>query len=135
MAVISDAFWRRRFNGAADALGRELTLNGVRFTIVGVAPAGFTGVWLESPVDVWVPVMMQADIRYAQNFSATNSDFLKPWIPQDGIRWLELIVRADRTDGPEVAALNAVFRPVLLREADAAAPIPNSASSRSIGTW
>lgn len=118
VAVISDAFWRRRFNGAADALGREVTLNGVRFTIVGVAPAGFTGAWLESPVDVWVPVMMQADIRYAQNMSATNSDFTKPWIPQDGVRWLELIVRADRTDGPEVAALNAVFRPALLREVD-----------------
>jgi predicted permease len=118
VAVISDGFWRRRFNGAADALGRELTLNSVRFTIVGVAPAGFTGAWLESPVEVWVPLVMQADIRYNQNFSATNSDFLKPWIPQDGIRWLELIVRADRTDGPEAAALNAVFRPVLLREAD-----------------
>ena len=38
VAVISDAFWRRRFNGAADVLGRELTLNGARFTIVGVAP-------------------------------------------------------------------------------------------------
>lgn len=118
VAVISDGFWRRRFNGAADALGREVTLNGVRFTIVGVAPAGFTGAWLESPVEVWVPVMMQADLRYTQTFSATNADFLKPWIPQDGIRWLELIVRADRADGPEFAALNAVFRPVLLREAD-----------------
>jgi len=119
VAVISDAFWHRRFNGAADALGRELTLNSVRFTIVGVAPPGFTGAWLESPVDVWVPAMMQADVRYMQNFSATNADFLKPWIPLDGIRWLELIVRAERSDGPEFAALNAVFRPALLREADA----------------
>ena len=119
VAVISDTFWRRRFNAAPDALGRELLLNNVRFTIVGVAPPGFTGAWLESPVDVWVPAMMQADIRYTQNFSATNADFLKAWIPQDGIRWLELLVRTDRTDGKEAAALNAVFRPALLREADA----------------
>ena len=63
--------------------------------------AGFTGVWLESPVDVWVPVMMQADVRYTQNFSAENADFLKPWMPQDGLRWLEvLIVRADRDRRP-----------------------------------
>ena len=40
--------------------------------------------------------MMQADIRYTQNFSADNADFLKPWMPQDGLRWLELMVRADR---------------------------------------
>ena len=64
VAVISDAFWRRQFNGAADAIGRELTLNGAGFTIIGVAPPGFAGVWLESPVEVWVPVMMQAVIRY-----------------------------------------------------------------------
>lgn len=118
VAVISDGFWRRHFNGAADALGRELTLNSVRFTVIGVAPAGFTGAWLESPVEVWVPVMMQADIRYTQNFNAVSADFLQPWIPQDGIFWLELLVRADRTDGAELASLNAVFRPILLRDAD-----------------
>ena len=118
VAVISDAFWRRLFNGAADALGRELTLNGARFTIIGVAPPGFSGVWLESPVDAWIPVMMQADVRYNQSFSANNADMLKPWIPQDGLRWLELILRADRTAGPEVVALNAVFRPIVLQEAD-----------------
>ncbi len=107
-----------KFNGAADAIGRELTLNGARFTIIGVAPPGFAGVWLESPVDVWIPAMMQADVRYTQNFSAENSDMLKPWVPQNGLRWLELVLRADRTDGPEVVALNAVFRPILLQQAD-----------------
>ena len=30
VAVISDAYWRRKFDGAADTIGRELTLNGVR---------------------------------------------------------------------------------------------------------
>ncbi len=118
VAVLSDAYWRRRFAGAADAIGRELTLNGAAFTVVGVAPPGFSGVWLESPVDVWIPAMMQADVRYVQNFSATNADMLKPWIPQEGLRWLEILTRADRADGPEVVALNAVYRPLLLRELD-----------------
>ena len=62
--------------------------------------------------------MMQADVRYTQNFSAENADSLKPWVPQDGLRWLELVLRADRADGPEVVALNAVFRPILLQQAD-----------------
>lgn len=118
VAVISDAFWRRQFNGATDAMGRELTLNGARFTIIGVAPRGFDGVWLESPVDAWVPAMMQAEVRYVQNFSAENADMLKPWVPQDGLRWLELVLRADRADGPELVAVNAVFRPILLQQAD-----------------
>jgi predicted permease len=118
VAVISDAFWRRRFGADTGIVGRELVLNGTHFTVVGVAGPGFSGVWLESPADVWVPLMMQADIRYTQNFSAENADFLKPWIPQDGLRWLELMVRTDRSDGQEAAALNAVFRPILLAEVD-----------------
>jgi predicted permease len=121
VAVISDAYWRRKFNGAADTIGREVTLNGARFTIIGVAPAGFSGVWLESPVEAWIPAMMQADVRYTQNFSAENADMLKPWVPQNGLRWLEVMLRADRTDGPEVVALNAVFRPTLLQAVDAIA--------------
>ncbi len=116
VAVISDAFWRRTFGADAGAVGRELVVNNTRVTVVGIAGPGFSGVWLESPVDVWVPLMMQAEVRYTQSFSAENADFLKPWIPQDGLRWLEVLTRADRTDGQEIAALNAVFRPILLEE-------------------
>ena len=118
VTVISDAFWRRRFNAAPDAIGRDITFNGSHFTIVGVAPAGFAGVWLESPVDAWVPVMMQADVKYSQNYSSDGSDTQKPWPPQSGIRWLDVITRADRSDGPEAVALNAVFRPLLLEQVD-----------------
>jgi hypothetical protein len=51
LAVISHSFWRRRFAGAVDAVGRTLRLNGAHVTIIGVAAEGFSGVWLESPVD------------------------------------------------------------------------------------
>ena len=117
VTVISDALWRRRFNAAADAVGRDITFNNVRFTIVGVAPAGFTGVWLESPVEAWIPVMMQQDVKYTQNFSAENADMLKPWIPQSGLRWLDVVTRGERVEASE-AALNAVFRPILLEQVD-----------------
>ena len=119
VAVVSHAFWSRRLGGAPSALSAGLELNGTTFSVIGVAPPGFTGVWLESPVDVWIPAMMQADVRYMQSFSAENADMLKPWIPQDGLRWLELLTRADRPDGPEAAALNTVYRADLLRRADA----------------
>jgi len=118
VTVISDAFWRRRFNAAPDAIGRDITFNGSHFTIVGVAPPGFAGVWLEAPVDAWVPVMMQAEVKYAQNYSSDGNDVGKPWPSQNGIRWLDVITRADRPDGPEAVALNAVFRPLLLEQVD-----------------
>ncbi|HUQ89194.1 MAG TPA: ABC transporter permease [Vicinamibacterales bacterium] len=127
VTTISDAFWRRRFNAAPDAIGRDITFNGVHFTIVGVMPAGFNGLWLESPVDAWIPVMMQADVKYTQNFSADDSDVLKPWVPQNGLRWLDLMTRADRAGGPEEVALNAVFRPILLEEVDKIADVKERA--------
>src|SRR5262249_48680128 len=43
VAVISYDYWHRRFGGAADAVGRTLTLERVPFTIVGVTPPGFFG--------------------------------------------------------------------------------------------
>jgi predicted permease len=118
LAVISHSFWRRRFDSSSDVLNRTVTFNGVRFTIIGVAPEGFSGVWVESPADAWIPVMMQGDVKYTQNFSASNSQIDLPWAPQNSIRWLEIILRADRPDGQEAAALNAVFGPELLRMAE-----------------
>jgi predicted permease len=41
VAVISNRLWRDRFAGSPKALGKVVTLNGVDYTIVGVAPPGF----------------------------------------------------------------------------------------------
>jgi predicted permease len=43
VAVISHAFWQRRFGGAVGAIGRSLTLNRVAYTIVGVTAPEFFG--------------------------------------------------------------------------------------------
>ena len=118
VAVLSDAFWRKRFDASPEALGREFTLNGSRFTVVGVAPEGFAGAWIETPVDVWLPLTMQADVRYIGNYSASNADPEKPWLPQDGIRWLEFITRAERSDAAEQVAISSVFRTAVLREVE-----------------
>ncbi len=93
VAMISDEFWHRRMAGATDVIGKRLSINGASFTIVGVAQRNFTGVWLEIPTDIWVPLVMQNDVRYAQNYSANQADTGKPWIPQNTIWWLDFIVR------------------------------------------
>jgi predicted permease len=106
VAVISHDLWQRRFGGSARVLDRGIALNGSHFTIVGVAPAGFTGIWIESPTDIWIPLVMQQAVHYSQNFRSTNADADKPWIAQDGIFWLNLIVRTRKN----AAALDTVFR-------------------------
>ncbi len=96
VAVVSHAFWQKQMGSSPDVLGRSVDLNGAPFTIVGVSPPGFNGLWLESPVDIWIPLMMQAAAHYQQNFSSSNADEDKPWPNQEGIRWLDVLVRTQR---------------------------------------
>ena len=56
VAVISHAFWRRRFNASPQAVGREMTLNGESFTVIGVLPERYHPVTLLSDPAVYVPV-------------------------------------------------------------------------------
>ncbi|HTP89962.1 MAG TPA: ABC transporter permease [Bryobacteraceae bacterium] len=93
VAVVSYGFWQRRFAGSPDVLGRGLTLNGAHFTIIGVGPRAFSGVWADAPTDVWLPVMMQSAVQYAGNRSSHNGDDDKPWPPQEQILWLDIIAR------------------------------------------
>ena len=55
VAVLSYAFWQRQYGGDVQVLSREIVLDGQPYTIVGVAPPGFTGDAL-APVDVFRPL-------------------------------------------------------------------------------
>jgi putative ABC transport system permease protein len=61
VAVISYAFWQRRFGGAADVIGRSISLNRVSFTIIGVTPPEFMGPQIGRAFDIAVP-LRTADI-------------------------------------------------------------------------
>ncbi len=70
VAVISYACWQRRLGGRPDAVGQTLQLNGATYTIIGVAPPGFSGMRLEVPTEAWVPLMMRRQL-----LGATTSVF------------------------------------------------------------
>src|SRR6266566_4092906 len=55
VAVLDYDFWRREFGGDSSVLGRTLHFSNGVYTVIGVAPRGFTGVEL-SRVDVWLPI-------------------------------------------------------------------------------
>jgi predicted permease len=52
-AVISNHLWRERFAGSPEVLGKTVTVDGVNYSIVGVAPFGFR---LEDEADVYTPL-------------------------------------------------------------------------------
>ena len=58
VVVLSDGLWRRRFGADSQIVGRPVTLNGQPFTVVGVTPAGFTGVTDEA--QLWIPFAQYA---------------------------------------------------------------------------
>jgi putative ABC transport system permease protein len=63
IAVIGHGFWQRHFNRDPAAVGRTVRVEGTPFTIVGVAPAGFTGLGLTLEIDVAVPLTFASLLR------------------------------------------------------------------------
>ena len=71
VAVISHALWTRRFASDPQAIGRKLRINGAEFTVIGVAPDGFTGPEPFVMPDVYVPMN-----SFAQAIPNSKADFL-----------------------------------------------------------
>ena len=57
VVLLSDVFWKRRFNADSSVLGRSFTLEGDPVTIVGVLPPGFRG--LSGRADILISFMSQ----------------------------------------------------------------------------
>ena len=56
--LISAGFWKRKLSGAADVVGKSLTLDGREYTIAGVIPTDFAlKIDSFSPADVYAPVV------------------------------------------------------------------------------
>ncbi|HEX6973326.1 MAG TPA: ABC transporter permease, partial [Vicinamibacterales bacterium] len=58
VVVLSHGFWERSLGKDPAIVGKTITLNRTPFTIVGVAPSGFTGVFLGAGPALWVPTAM-----------------------------------------------------------------------------
>ena len=58
VAVISDAYWTRRFARDPSVLGKNVQVGTQWVTIVGVTPPGFFGLQVGTPVDITVPMML-----------------------------------------------------------------------------
>ena len=88
VAVVSNGFWRRALASDPDAVGRTLTLNGIAFTVVGVAPPGFRGLtaFAEAP-DVWVPLAMHGAL------SRTTDRAWWERVPRQRSSWLSVVGR------------------------------------------
>jgi predicted permease len=88
VVVLGHGYWQRRFGGDPDILGRTLEIGTGAYTVIGVAPKGFTGVEL-APVDVWLPFRAAAREIFPHDVWKTS----RRWV------WLKAVVRL----APEVS--------------------------------
>jgi putative ABC transport system permease protein len=59
-AIVSHAFWQTHLGGREAAVGSTLTVQDQPFAVVGVAPAGFTGLEVGQSFDIALPVCSAA---------------------------------------------------------------------------
>lgn len=76
VVVISHGFWQTKLAGDSGVIGRTILVNGGKFTIVGVTPPRFTGVYPVLRTDVWVPLMMLSEVRARGRLDNPNSSWL-----------------------------------------------------------
>ncbi len=64
IAVLNYEWWKSRFGGDKDILGRTIYVKGVPFAIVGIAPPGFNGVDPVHPaMDFWIPLQDRSELN------------------------------------------------------------------------
>lgn len=88
VAVISHAYWQRRFSGSSTAIGQSIIVERVPFTIVGVTPPDFFGVEVGRTFDIALPIGAATLIRGPGVLRQRSS-----W-------WLRIMLRLKPEDTP-----------------------------------
>ncbi|HSR69594.1 MAG TPA: ABC transporter permease [Acidobacteriota bacterium] len=87
VAVMGYSIWMQRFAGDESVLGQSLIINGSPYTVVGIAPKGFKGLFLGLDPDFYIPLMMiEQAMPGGSGLEARGSRFLQVTARlQDGI--------------------------------------------------
>jgi putative ABC transport system permease protein len=110
VAVISYGFWQRRFGGAADVIGRSITIQRQPFTIVGVTEPAFFGPEVGRSFDVAIPIGADPLIRGAET-----------WLDARSTWWLNIMARLE--PGQSVEQATARLRAVQPQIREATIPL------------
>jgi predicted permease len=90
VVVVSEALWRRAYGADPALVGRTIELGAARYTVIGVAPLGFSGVE-PLAIDAWIPVSAGETLR----FGGTT------WMRDRSSTWVRLYARMAPTARPD----------------------------------
>jgi len=119
VVVLGYGYWQSHLGGEPSVLGRQLRVGGRQYTIIGVAPKGFHGVWATTTA-AYVPITSAA-----VDMGGTDRYYL-----QHNMSWLEMIARLKPGVSPEVASAE-LTRAYRQSRVDAAATQPKAQPVRA----
>lgn len=99
IAVLSYDSWQHRFAGDPDIVGRTVRINGLPYTIIGIAARGFHGTEVLYRPEIWVPMMMQAQVEARHSWLDQRTTFNT---------WVVGRLRSDVTIAHAEAHMNAI---------------------------
>ncbi|HEY2379220.1 MAG TPA: ADOP family duplicated permease [Gemmatimonadaceae bacterium] len=122
VAVLSNATWRARYGARDDVLGAKLQIGAATYTIIGVAPDGFVGLWPERPPVAFIPVTAYGGMHGSHGW----------WSSYDHAIGITMIAR--RKPEVTIAAANADLTAALRRSYQAQLDAEPSDGSRTLVT-
>jgi putative ABC transport system permease protein len=100
VAVLGFGFWQTRYGGRRDVLGQTLRIGATLYTVIGVAPRGFTGLWPGQPPAAYVPIT-----TYGGELAANLRLRGETWWTTYHWTWASMLVQ--RRPGVSLEAANA----------------------------
>ena len=152
VAVLSYPMWQTKFGGARDVIGKPIQIGATTYTIIGVSPAGFAGLWENEPPAAFIPIT-----AYGHELGASFAIPGEAWYSTYHWTWAEMI--AERKPGVSLAAATADMTQAYIRSYQAALALsphmqpiaisrphalissilsergPNESSTAKVATW
>ena len=117
VAVVSYRYWQRELAGTREAIGRTLRLRGNPYTIVGVAPASFSGMVPVLAPELWIPASASLEVEPIGLHDTVPSPGTTR-LDRRGDRWMFLRARLKPGRTVPQAAANLTLLSTRLEEAN-----------------
>jgi predicted permease len=101
VAVLGHTYWETAYGGRDDAIGSTLHIGADVYTVIGVAPSGFAGLWPDRPPVAYIPIVHYGAVTAISTTSLRNKD----WRTTYSWGWMAMLAR--RKPGVSIEQANA----------------------------
>jgi predicted permease len=92
VVILSQDLWRTRFDSDPAVVGRQVTLNGLGFNVIGIAPEHFSGTEVGLKRELWVPLTMEPLLNSPASGREEESD-AQDILHRRESHWLAVVAR------------------------------------------